>query len=176
MYLALGTILFVFICDIASGSIPLGGMLDDQTTSLIYDPFDGNLRFEGAGKSISTMELLSSAAFFQGPDSGCEGLRQPNRFLCEEIRLGNKLFISDTVGLKEYDFGRVLVAGLAGEVLAGDLIVNGSVLPAGALDLVDLIIVPEPSASLYVIGIAVVEMLRRQIRTSKKKQDISIRR
>ena len=153
------------LCGIAGAAIPLGGSLDDDIVSLIYDPTDGRLVFEGAGRLVSVLEIVSSASLFTGPDSGCQNLPSPSRLLCEDLWHPRKQFFLVTGGLSGLDYGRVLPTNLSADTLASDLTVNGAFLPSGAVNPVDLIVVPEPSTSCLagaiVVGATVV--LRRRL-------------
>ena len=130
----------------AAAEIPITGNLEDDIITLVYDPTDGNLRidnpwfegFEGEAKPVTTIEIVSENGYFTGTrwaSCGCYPI---------EVFRSDKIFIMDTLGLNDFEFGPVLTPGLSLESLGEDLTVRGSLLGGGSLN-ADLMIVPEPN-------------------------------
>ena len=122
---------------------------------LWYDPTDGNLMIDAAGKQISTFELTSDAGYLTG--------ETPDIVLPPfDVHTPVKFFILKTDGIGDTDLGPILEPGLSGATLAADLTANGSILPRGGLGPVVLGL-PEPaSLSLASIGFLGLLGLRRR--------------
>ncbi len=155
---SLAILAVVLTCFVSSvqAAISLGGSRDDEIISLIYDPRNGQLDLEGAGKKLTAIEILSPGAYLTGPrpdwDSSC--------FLIDCYRGPQKIFLlkPGNAAFSELDFGPLVTPGLSAETLANDLDVSGAIFPSGGLGTVDLIYVPEPSsmipASMFALCLA----------------------
>ena len=126
-----------------------------ESVVVSYDPADGNLLVSGNGVELTTIELISSSAFFQ-PESVTDGIIQPPFDVATEA----KLFHLNTGGFSELNLGSVIPPDMSGEQLIADIEVNGSILPSGSLAAAVgggpfLYVVPEPGTmTLFLLGIA----------------------
>ena len=132
-------------------AIPGGGVVGDENISVVYDPADGSMSIDAAGKMVSTFELVSDTGVLTG---ATPALVAPPF----DVHTPVKFFILKTDGIGDTDLGQLATAGLTEEMLMGDLTLNGSILPSGNLGNADLAYVPEPSslglASLALLGLA----------------------
>jgi hypothetical protein len=144
--------LVAMVGSMAQAAIPGGGVVGDDIISLVYDPSNGNLSVDAAGKQWSTLEILSPSGMFTG--TATPGLVLPPF----DVFSPTKYFLLKTTGLGDTDLGNVLAPGLSADQLAAELTVNGSVLPSGGLGNVDLSVVPEPS-SFIMIGLGLLGLL-----------------
>ena len=143
--------------------VPLIGELGDERVTLIYDPMDGNLSLDAAGRKITTLEILSDGAVFLGikPEVLTESF---------DVYQPKKLFKMDAKGFGDLDFGPAVLKDLPGPVLARDLTVEGSFHPEGDLGVVDLMLVPEPSGCFLAATLGVgFSVMRRAMHRSKRK-------
>lgn len=130
-------------CGSLRAAIPTGGVVGDDRISLIYDPANGNVKLDAAGKQLTAIELFSSNGYFDYETEPCPPLAwcdSRNRFFL--LTIGGNTF-------GDRDFGVILPPGLEENVLAGDLRVNGALAPMGGLETVDLIYVPEPACATW---------------------------
>ncbi len=142
-------------CGSLSAAIPTSGVVGDNIISLIYNPANGNLKLDAAGKQLTAIELLSSSGYFDYETGPC-----PPLAWCDSR---NKFFILTTGGntFGDRDFGVILPAGLEENVLAGDLQVSGALAPTGGLGTVDLVYVPEPACATWLaLGVAATALRR----------------
>ncbi|MCA9172406.1 MAG: hypothetical protein KDB23_32300, partial [Planctomycetales bacterium] len=126
-------------CMNASGAIPLGGSVTDDRWSMIYEPADGSVWFEFAGRTPTTLEVISDAGYFTG---GVPDYIQPPF----DVFNLHKLFLLRTKGIPaNLELGPVLSPGISSADLAQDLSVHGSCNP-DCNTRATLIYVPEPVA------------------------------
>ena len=130
----------------------------DNAVTVVYDPADGALKVNGGGINVTTLEIKSKGSKFI-PAGATAGVFAPPF----DVASAAKLFKLSTGGFGSLDVGKVLPAGLSSQDLLGDLDVNGSILPSGALTAARgggpfLYVVPEPS-SLALIGLGLLGLL-----------------
>jgi hypothetical protein len=124
-------------------AITPGGNDSDEQTSLVYDAQSGELRLNTpASKNLTSINITSASSKFLGDKPAVLGDAFDN-------------FAPDNIfkatfggGFGDLSFGTVLPAALSEVELAADLSVQGSLEVGGALGSVDLIYIPEPTASL----------------------------
>lgn len=138
-------------------ALPLAGAdyRDDGEITLIYDPADGNMSIDAAGKQITTFELKSEAGVLTGttPDIVLPPF---------DVHTPVKFFILKTEGIGDTDLGPIAGAGYDGPTLSADLSLSGSVLPSGGLGNPNLF-VPEPaSMGLALLGFLGLLGIRRK--------------
>lgn len=145
----------VLICGtIASAAIPTTGKTGDDIITLIYDPADGKLSLDAAGKQLTALEVLSAGSNFTGAKpaqvSGLFDVFTPAKFFV--LKPGDARF-------GDQDFGAPMKAGLSMDAVAADLSVSGALFPQGGLGSVDLMYVPEPS-SMGLLGLGLLGLIR----------------
>ncbi|MCA9167394.1 MAG: hypothetical protein KDB23_06980 [Planctomycetales bacterium] len=137
----------------SQAALPLGAGPGDDVISLIYNPMNGNLALDAAGKLITTLEIQSAAGYFTGTPA--DGMVQPPF----DVYTPNKYFLLRTSGIGDTDLGNVLPSGLTCFAVAADLTVLGSLKPFGSLGTVDMFMCPEPSC-LLPLGLGFMGVLR----------------
>lgn len=146
-----GMALVALVASSTQAAIPLGPGAGDSIISLIYNPADGNLKLDAAGKTVSTIQITSAGKYFTASrPSQADG--------SFDVYKPEKFFLLKPDGIGDTDFGKALPAGLDGNMLSGDLTVSGSLKPSGKLEGVNLNIVPEPT-SLGLLGLGVLSLL-----------------
>ncbi len=141
-------------CGITTGSV------DDDIISMVYDPADGSLSLDAAGKQLTALEIVSSGGQFQGT-------KPPQVVGLFDLFTNKKLFVlRPTNPFEDEAFGAILPKGLTREQVTADLVVSGALWPRGALGTVDFIYVPEPSAMAMVAcgGLGLAAAVRPQKR------------
>lgn len=123
-------------------AIPTGGVVGDDTMSLIYNSADGNLKLDAAGKQLTALEIISQSAYFDYE------LPCPPLAFCDTT---TKFFVVAPGGFGDMDFGPILPAGLEAETLAKQFVVNGALAAGGGVGKVDLVYVPEPSSFVLLV-------------------------
>lgn len=125
----------------AFAELPLAGAdyLNDGEISLVYDPANGNMSIDAAGKMISTFELQSAGGLLTGTTPAI--VLPPF-----DVHTPVKFFILKTDGIGDTDLGPIAGAGIEASALSADLTLNGSVLPSGGLGNANLAVVPEPAS------------------------------
>ncbi len=141
---------------LAEAAIPWSGSIgpgaDDGLITLVYDPRDGSLSLDAAGKELTALEILSASGNFRGAKPS-----QVNGLF--DVFTPSKLFILKPGAARfgDQDFGATLAPGLTPLEVAADLTVSGALFPAGGLGTVDLFKMPEPSSvglmSLSLLGL-----------------------
>lgn len=150
-------VLALFIAADVSAAIPLGGSLDDDRVSLVYDPSTGGLSLDAAAYRFWTVEISSESGYFTGA-------RPEVLVSAADNFVPSKLFTLQPTGVGDTDFGPALAPGIAAPVLADDLAMFGDCFPVDCLSRgVDLIYVPEPSSfALLPTGVMLVALRRRR--------------
>ena len=124
-----------------------------NAVTLFYDPVDGDLRAEGGGVDLTTLELHSSGNRFIKA-----GITPPTSPF--DIIKPEKLFRLSADGTSGMNFGQVLPTAMSGQQIIEDLLVDGSFLGGGDLRSRGgggpyIAVVPEPgNLRLLMIGIA----------------------
>ncbi len=151
----------------ANGAIPTNGAVgpgaDDGIITLVYDPADGNLSLDAAGKELTAIEIKSAGNNFSN-QLGARPLILNGLF---DIYVPAKLFVLKPFPNQfgDTDFGKILPKGMTKDQIGADLTVSGALYPSGGLGTVDLMYVPEPSSlGLMAIGLAGLFGARRQRR------------
>ncbi len=124
------------------GAIAPGGSRGDEQTTIIYDATTGELSVDApASTELTSINIDSAAAIFTGEAAQNLGGSFDND-------ADNNIFKA-TFGSSfgTLSFGNVAQPGLAESFVLGDLTVVGSLAGGGDLGNVDLIYVPEPSAT-----------------------------
>ncbi len=140
----------LWFCAAVRAEVPLGGRVGDDVVSLIYNPANGNLSLDSAGKTLTTLQVTSASGVFTG--------RKPAQLNGDfDVYVPGKLFMMDPEGFGDEEFGFTVLPGLdAG--LARDLSIDGSVHGGGNLGAPDLIIVPEPAA-VALVGLGLLSLV-----------------
>ncbi len=135
--------------DLANAAIMTNGVIgpgpDDGLITLVYNPADGNLSIDAAGKEITALEIRS-----QGQN--VISVHPANRHSLIESWSPSKMFILKSTANRfvDLDLG-ILRANMTKEEVGADLTVSGALYPSGglgtALGTVDLMYVPEPSST-----------------------------
>ena len=128
----------------AYSAIALGGVRDDEQTSIVYDAITGELWLDvPTGTELTSVNIDSAAHIFTGPDvckfTGPGGGSFDN---CNERNLFKATFGGSFGSIS---FGFAAQSGLSEDFVLNDLTVVGSLAGGGDLGNVDLIYVPEPS-------------------------------
>lgn len=123
-----------------SAAVPFASRLTADQVGLLYNPATGGLLLDANSRLITTFQLVSAGGYLTGtrPDiaDGSFDVYKPQKF-----------FILKPDGIGDTDFGNVLNAGLALDLLAQDITVTGSFKsPAGPLSAA--FIIPEPTTLL----------------------------
>ena len=147
-------VLVALMGSVASAAIPAGGSVGDGNISLVYDPADGSLKLDAAGKKVTTLEVHSTAGYFTG--TAPSQVSPPF-----DVFNATKFFLLKTAGIGDENFGPALAKGLSVDALSSDLKVAGSILPSGSLGTVDLVYIPEPS-SLVLASLGLLGLVRRR--------------
>lgn len=124
-----------------------GATVGDEIISMVYDPADGSLSLDAAGKQLTALEVFSTGGLFQGT-------KPPQAVGLFDLFTNKKLFVlKPTNPMGDEAFGKILPVGLTKEQIAADLIVSGALWPRGGLGTVDLVYVPEPNSTLAMIAV-----------------------
>ncbi len=135
-------------CPFAKAAIQMNGTIgagaDDGIITLLYDPANGRLEFDSAGKELTALEILSAGGNFTGTKppqaNGLFDVFTPTKFFI--LKPGASRF-------GDQDFGALLAPGLTMHQIAADLTVGGALFPRGGLGVVDMCCTPEPSSAGY---------------------------
>lgn len=115
------------------------GSIDDDIISMVYDPADGSLALDAAGKQLTALEIVSAGGNFHGT-------RPPQAVGLFDVFTNKKLFVlRPTNPFGDEEFGAILPLGLTREQVTADLAVSGALWPRGGLGTVDFVYAPEPS-------------------------------
>ena len=142
-------------------AIQPGGETGDQQTSLVYDSGTGELGVDApSGQELTSINVTSAAGMFIGDqpavlDGAFDNFAADNVF---------KATFGGSFG--SISFGNVLPAGLSEADLAADLSAVGSLAGGGDLGEVDLVYIPEPTASFLLLGGLLGLCLSRRFRGS----------
>lgn len=158
--MALSAALAFFCSPIANAAVALNGSLSDGLVSLVYDPANGSLSLDAAGKEITALEILSAGGNFRGTKP-----EQVNGLF--DVYAPNKLFVLKPGAARfgDQNFGAAMSPGISVLQLAADLTVTGAIYPSGDLGPVDLAL-PEPTAMpLFGLGLlgAIASIHRKKI-------------
>lgn len=162
----LTAIVLLLICSPrAQAAIPWSGNIgtgaDDGLITMVYDPANGKLSMDAAGKEITALEILSAGGYFTGTKP-----EQVNGLF--DVFTPTKMFIlkPGAARFSDQDFGTVMAPGLSALQVAADLTVTGALFPSGGLGTVDLVKIPEPTTS-AIWGLGLVR-LHRNLRHRRK--------
>lgn len=151
----------------ATAAVPTDGMVgpgaDDGIITLVYDPADGNLSLDTAGKQLTALEVKSAGNNFSN-HTDSRPLMLNGLF---DVYVPSKLFWLKPAPNQfgDTNFGKILPKGMTKDQIGADLTVSGALYPSGGLGTVDLMYVPEPSSlGLMTIGLAGLFGARRQRR------------
>lgn len=153
------SVALVLLCgSFAKAAIPtnatVGAGADDGVISLIYDPANGSLSLDAAGKELTALEVLSAGSNFKGAKP-----EQVNGLF--DVFTPAKFFIlkPGTARFGDQNFGAALAPGMSKEAIGADLTVTGALFPQGGLGTVDLMYVPEPS-SMGLLSLGLLGLIR----------------
>ncbi len=153
------SVALVLLCgSFAKAAVPTNGSVgagaDDGLITLVYDPANGSLSLDAAGKELTALEVLSAGSNFKGAKpaqvNGLFDVFTPAKFFI--LKPGNARF-------GDQDFGTALAPGLTKDQVGADLTVSGALFPSGGLGTVDLMYVPEPS-SMGLLSLGLLGLIR----------------
>jgi hypothetical protein len=144
-------------------AIGKGGTASDAQTSVIYNAGTGELAVDApAGTNLTSINIESAGSIFTGSPSQNLGGSFDND-------ADNNIFKATFGGdFGSLTFGNVAQSGLSEDFIANDLTVVGSLAGGGALGNVDLIYVPVPEPTTFVLlvmAIAGAWLVRRSTTT-----------
>ena len=138
-----------------------GGMEGDGQASVRYDPSTGEVAVDApADVQLTSISIESAASVFVGANANNLGGSFDND------ADGNIFKATFGGSFASLSFGNVAQTGLSQEFLLSDLSIVGSRQGGGGLGDVDLVYIPEPASSIYVL-LAVAVLAGRRSRASR---------